>query len=426
MFKFTVNVEKTEFVIDFDVPVDAETAKHEEFEKLSKMILSANSCSFGYNEKREITRIEGDLVSLMNRMDDLLSPLELLAQKKILNDFLNTGNGNDKEGLQINFHQNPFDTPERYWRFILNQGHFVSYFFNRLNWYLVPKNEIVAPFPLHVDIEAASTCNMNCPMCYRSQFVKNGQMEFDLFKKAVDECAENNVFSVRLSWRGETLTHPRIKEMIAYASSKIKNVSFLTNAFYIDEDMIDCFIENKLSYISVSFDGIGDIYEAVRHPAKFEQNYGRLAALRRKKEKMNSKLPQVRICTIWPAVREDPEAYSRTMREVSDYMVCNPYINFKGPMTIKDNFICQYPWERIVIAFNGEAQCCTGWNADDIILGNIETKSIREMWHSDLMNNVRKIHAEERRMELNSCANCRHGSQGDPNISIWDILERRF
>ena len=114
------------------------------------------------------------------------------------------------------------------------------------------------------------------------------------------------------------------------------------------------------------------------------------------------------------------------MKKVSDYIVCNPYINFKGPMKRKPEFICQYPWERIVIGFNGQTQCCTGWNADDIILGNIEDSSIYQMWHSDQMNNIRKIHTAECRMDLSSCANCRHGAQGDPDISIWEIAERRF
>ena len=148
--------------------------------------------------------------------------------------------------------------------------------------------------------------------------------------------------------------------------------------------------------------------------------------LRDKKIERKSKYPQVRVCTIWPAIRDDPDAYYKTMKDVSDYIVYNPYINFKGPMQIKPDFICQYPWERIVVASNGQAQCCTGWNADDIILGNIRDNTIYEMWHSDLMNKIRDIHAESRRMELSSCANCRHGSKGEPNVEISEIVERRF
>ena len=420
---FDKNSEKLNVQFDLAIPLSFENNGELHF-LISKLKEIAKS-DF-YRENNELKGFTAHLPDWISFIEDITSTEEFIFQKSILDDLMKQGTKEQGNGLEINFHQDPFDTPARYWSFILNQSHFADYFFNRINWYLGPRNTIVTPFPLHVDLESASTCNMNCPMCYRDQLKETGQMDFDLFKKAVDECAANNVFSIRLSWRGETLTHPKIKDMIAYAASKIKNVSFLTNSFFLDEDMIDCFIKNNLSYVAVSFDGIGNVYESIRHPAEFKKNYQRLATLQKEKEKANTKLPQVRLCTIWPAIKNDPEAYYQTMKEVSDYIVCNPYINFKGPMKIKSDFICQYPWERIVIGFNGDAQCCTGWNADDIILGNVHERSIYDMWHSNRMNEIRKLHSEGCRMELNSCANCRHGSKGDPDISIWEIVERRF
>ena len=330
------------------------------------------------------------------------------------------------EGLEINFHQNVFDEPDRYWRFIFAQGNFTDYIFNRLHWVMAPRYKMVAPMPLHVDIETANTCNMNCPMCYRDMMKEVGQMDFDLFTKIVDECAERGVYSIRLSWRGESLTHPRIKDMIAYAAKRVKNVSTLTNAFYIDEDIIDCIVKNGLSYLAVSFDGIRENYNLIRHPARFEDSYEKLQQLRDKKQQAGASRPQVRLCTIWPAIREAPQDYYETMKPVSDYMVSNPYINFKGEMKIKPDFICQYPWERLVVAFNGKTQCCTGWNATDIILGNAKDKTLEEMWHSSKMQELRKMHAGGRRLEVASCAECRHGSKGDPNVDIREIVERRF
>ncbi|HSO20966.1 MAG TPA: SPASM domain-containing protein [Desulfosarcina sp.] len=329
------------------------------------------------------------------------------------------------DGLQVNFHQRPFDTDTRHWNFILNQGHFFDYLLNRIYWYLGPKRGIVTPFPLHVDLETANTCNMNCPMCYRDQMKEVGQMELGLFQKAVDECARYRVFSLRLSWRGEPLTHPRIKEMVAYATARIKNVSFLTNAFYLDEAIVDCLIDHQVAYIAVSFDGIGRVYESVRHPAKYADSRDRLRRLISRRRQAGSLRPQVRLCTVWPAVKDDPQAYAAAMGPVSDYMVANPYINFSGPMTLKPDFICQYPWERIMVGFNGKVQCCTGWNADDIILGNLADSSITELWKSARMARIRRLHASGRRMQLNSCARCRHGSKGDPAVDIADILARR-
>lgn len=221
-------------------------------------------------------------------------------------------------------------------------------------------------------------------------------------------------------------THPQIKEMVRYATRSIKNVSLLTNAFYLNNDIIDCFIREKLSYVSVSFDGIGKIYESIRYPAKFETSYGALKLLQQKKARAGSPFPQVRVCTVWPAIKDDPGAYTEAMQQVADYIVCNPYINFTGDMKIKPDFICQYPWERIVIGFNGNTQCCTGWNATDIVLGNIRHQSIQTMWQSQLMQNVRSIHDSGKRLELESCAACRHGAAGDSEADIWKIVERRY
>ena len=185
-------------------------------------------------------------------------------------------------------------------------------------------------------------------------------------------------------------------------------------------------MENRVSYGAVSFDGIGEVYETVRAPAKFAESMARLRMLRSMREAAGSLLPQIRTCTIWPAIRHDPEAYQQTMREVADYMVKNPYINFKGRMTLKPDFVCQYPWERIVVGFDGTGQCCTGWNATDIALGDARVASIREMWHSPRQAEVRRLHQEGRRLELGSCRECRHGSQGDPDVTIAEIVGRRW
>jgi radical SAM protein with 4Fe4S-binding SPASM domain len=426
MLKFLIDHQDHRYRIQFDMPVTPAIQQHSVFSKLIQGLSFNHHIEIDKNKDKEVLAIGGPYDALLEFADQALSPGSAAIQKKILSDLLNNGHRGRSEGLQVNFHQKPFDTVGRYWNFILNQGHFIDYFFNRINWYATPKNRYVTPFPLHVDLESASTCNMKCPMCYRGDLKKTGQMDVDLFKKAVDECAQNNVFSIRLSWRGETLTHPRIKEMIAYAAVKIKNVSFLTNAFYLNEDICDCLIENRVSYVAVSFDGIGDNYETIRHPAKFEENYQRLGRLLERRTAAGRKLPQIRLCTIWPAIKDNPDLYRNTMRNVSDYLVYNPYINFRGPMKIKPDFICQYPWERIVISFDGNAQCCTGWNADDIILGNVGEKSIYQMWHSNRMNQVRETHATGGRMQLNSCANCRHGSQGDPNVDIREIVDRRY
>jgi radical SAM protein with 4Fe4S-binding SPASM domain len=425
MIKATIFKSETLYLkIIFDIYLPKEVQKHPEVVNFLSQIRAIT--------KTKILKEGDDIAGFIVPIEDWMSiigeilPTKCNFQEVFFSELVQDLENSTEKNLDVNFHQKPFDSPERYWLFILNQGYFMEYFLNRLYWYLGPKRSIVTPFPLHVDVETANTCNMKCPMCYRDQIKEIGQMDFDVFKKTVDECSAKNIFSLRLSWRGEPLTHPSIKEMISYATAKIKNVSFLTNAFFITDDIIECLIEKQVSYISVSFDGIEEIYETVRYPASYKENRRRILHLRDKREKAGSSRPQVRLCTVWPAIKDNPQAYADAMRPVSDYMVYNPYINFMGPMKLKQNFICQYPWERMVVAWNGNAQCCTGWNADDIILGNIKEKSLQEMWQGNLMNNIRKLHATGHRMEMNSCANCRHGCEYDRDASIYEIIERRF
>lgn len=424
MLSVDIDKIKEGFKICFDVPLPRQAQAHSEFRKFKDTIINFSLAEFEYSNGA-LNGLFLTFQGWLSFTQRYFSKSELLFQQKLLEILVKTDLCK-KECLNINFHQKNFDTDYRYWDFILNQGNFIEYFYNRFNWYLLPYSSVVSDFPLHVDLESSNECNMSCPMCYRELMKKRGFMDWGLFKKAIDECAENNVFSVRLSWRGETLTHPHINEMIAYASKKIKNVSFLTNAFFITPEKIDCFIENKLSYIAVSFDGIGKTYESIRWPAKFNQNFEILAELKKRREQLHSKLPQIRLCTIWPAVKDNPKAYYDTMLEVSDYIVSNPYINFKGPIDKKPIFICQYPWQRIVVGFDGETQCCTGWNAEDIILGNIKESSIKDMWQSKSMQRIRSMHAENKRMDIPACANCRHGATQDAGINIADIINRRY
>lgn len=327
--------------------------------------------------------------------------------------------------MKINFHQRPFDTANRFWEFYAKQGDFVSTLINRIQWYEYPKHHFVSDFPLHVDIETTSKCNMNCPMCFRQNLKELGHMEWDMFTRIVDECSENGLYSVRLSWRGEALIHPRIFDMIEYATEKIPNVSFLTNTYFVTKKVSDFILDKGLAYLGCSFDGIGDVYNRVRAPAKFEESLNKMRYLKEKRDRLGLHKPLIRACSIWPAISSDPQAYYDYLSQVTDLIVVNNYKDFSASPDPISDFICQYPWERLMIAFNGRVQCCTGWNSDDITLGNVEDISLRELWHGEKVNRLRELHTKGKRLEVRGCSICRHGTSiVDQSISIDEIIAR--
>lgn len=328
--------------------------------------------------------------------------------------------------MNTNKDQRVYDTPDRFWKFYGSHGDFLATFINRLQWYEYSKNYFVSDFPLHVDIETTSNCNMNCPMCFRKIFRDLGDMDWRVFAKIVDECEKNKVYSVRLSWRGEALTHPRIFDMIEYACKRISNVSFLTNAFLVTKEVADFLIEKRMTYLGCSFDGMGEVYNRVRFPAKFEDSLNKLKYFKEKRDSLGLCNPKIRVCSIWPAVSMDPLGYYECLSKVSDLVVINEYMDLNDRRPAPD-FVCQYPWERLVVAHNGRVQCCTGWNAEGITLGNVKNTSLRLLWHGDKLNELRELHKSGRRLECKGCSTCRHGTVlPDQSTSIYEIISKEI
>lgn len=315
----------------------------------------------------------------------------------------------------MNTFQKSFDSFLRAARFSLNQGHWGKYLLNRFRWYMYPRLGKVSPFPLHVDIEVTARCNLRCPMCPSRHLTDEvygqyGHMDFSLFKTLIDECAQNQLFSIRLSWRGEVLVHPQILRFIDYAKriKKIPNVSFLTNGALLRGKLAERLVDYGVDYISVSIDGLAEMYEQIRHPMQFDRIWQNLRNLKELREKKHSRKPQIRVTTLWPAIAKDPTAYYRKMAPVCDAIVFNPLKDYNLSEPKKENFICQFPWERLFVGFNGDIHPCSN-TKDPFVIGNAHQTSLAEAWQGKRLHRIREIHASGSRLKLFPCNSCSYG-----------------
>ena len=56
--------------------------------------------------------------------------------------------------------------------------------------------------PLCVDIETASICDLACPHCFREYILTPDKiMNFEMYKKIIDEIVLLGVPSIKLNWR---------------------------------------------------------------------------------------------------------------------------------------------------------------------------------------------------------------------------------
>ena len=86
-----------------------------------------------------------------------------------------------------------------------------EYWDYRKKWTEIPKSMTVTDYPIHLDIETTSYCNLECPMCPRTIQMKEGidylpgkdvVFPMDVYKKIIDESAENGLCSLKLQYLG--------------------------------------------------------------------------------------------------------------------------------------------------------------------------------------------------------------------------------
>ena len=92
-----------------------------------------------------------------------------------------------------------------------------KYYEYREEWYRRAKEYDAGSYPLSVNCELVSTCNLACTMCYtitdkfqNSVVGAQRMMPWNSVKKIIDEAAILGVPSMSFSWRGEsTMYHQK-------------------------------------------------------------------------------------------------------------------------------------------------------------------------------------------------------------------------
>lgn len=295
-----------------------------------------------------------------------------------------------------------FETPERQEMFEYNKssGWEEEYKKYRSNWIKYPKEQIISEYPLLIDIELASVCNLKCPMCYTitdefKEKVNAKLIDFELFKKIIDEIA-GKVPALRLSLRGESTLHPNFIDAIRYAKNKgIKEISTLTNGSKLTPDFFQKIVKAGIDWITISVDGMDKEYEKIRKPLKFSNTLEKIKNISKYKKQHNLKKPVIKIQSLWPSIKNDPELFYNTFEPITDLIAFNPLIDYlqkDKEIVYIDNFSCPQLYQRLVIGADGLVMMCSNDEENESIIGNANTESIYSIWHGEKLNKIRKIH----------------------------------
>lgn len=319
--------------------------------------------------------------------------------------------------VPINKGNYSMDTPEREARFeeCRGAGWEQEYAEYRSNWSRLATEQIVSDYPLLVDIELSSLCNLKCPMCYTitdkfKEQVNATRMEWDLYTRIIDEIG-GKVPAIRLSLRGEATLHRKFVEAVRYAKEHgIKEVSMLTHGGKLTPDYFRQIAEAGIDWITISADGIGATYEEIRKPLKFADLLEKLKAIKAMKAANGWPRPVIKVQGIWPAIKENPQAYYDTFEPITDLVAFNPLIDYLGNdshIEYLENFSCPQQYQRLVIGADGRVMKCSNDEENREVIGDLKRETVHQIWHGEKMQQVRELHKRPRGfMESAVCRRC--------------------
>jgi len=323
----------------------------------------------------------------------------------------------ESKNIPINKGNYTMETPEREALFeaFRGEGWVLEYQQYRNNWSELPKKQFVAEFPLLVDLELSTLCNLRCPMCYTitdefKQKINAGLMDFDLFTKIIDEICKD-VPAIRLSLRGEPTIHPKFIECIAYAKKKgIHEVSTLTNGSTLTADYFNKMLDAGIDWLTISVDGLDEIYEGIRKPLKFSETLNKLKNIQKIKNERGVHRPVIKIQAIWPSIKESPEKFYNTFSPYVDLIAFNPLIDYLGndnDISYESNFSCCQLYQRMVVGADGRVMACSNDEEGTIIVGDAKNETIHDIWHGEAIARMRDIHrSQDGFMQVPVCSKC--------------------
>jgi radical SAM protein with 4Fe4S-binding SPASM domain len=270
-------------------------------------------------------------------------------------------------------------------------------------------------------------------MCPRRDMSREiGNMDFSIFKKIIDELAENEIVlrKIFFHWMGEPLLNENFDKMIIYAKEKdvAEMLVMASNIIALDEDKAVRLIKSGLDELFVSLDALNpETYAKIKGHDKdlklIESNLIQLINLR---DDMNSSLPYVRIKilksetneseidefkTKWEPlvnevyVEEDLNAWDGTNERVNQEIGSDEY--YKEILDGKTKrWPCNRLWYQVAVSQDGYVTpCIADWNGNGF-LGNIKNNSLFKLWNSRELVEMRRHHLENTYSDLTMCKNC--------------------
>ena len=240
-----------------------------------------------------------------------------------------------------------------------------------------------------IEIETVNRCNGTCPFCpvnVNEPQRKYAKMTDELFRKIIDELAEKNYTNgISLFSSNEPFLDERIIDFHKYANEKLPRAVFwlFTNGTLLTfskfMEIMPCLdllvIDNYNDKKEINTPELQKIYDFLQEPENKELS-GR----------------------VWFQFRLQNEVLTSRGGQAPNKLGMND-------MRIQ-SFVCSLPFRQLIIRPTGEISLCCNDALGKYTLGDLNTQSIEEVWHSEQYQAIRREMLTNARKNLNLCRDC--------------------
>lgn len=293
---------------------------------------------------------------------------------------------------------------------------------------VIPLN---TPFILYLD--PSSVCNLQCEFCpcgrahedlwTDSKRKSIGLMDFDLYKKIIDDCMEfeQNIKVLRLYKEGEPLLNPLFPDMVAYAkkTGKFNSIDVTTNGTLLNPELNRRIVDAGLSRINISVEGLsGNMYKKIcGREIDFEQFVDNIKDLYQHKGNCHVFIKTLTAEKNLDIRNKQEQEFYDIFGDICDEIAfeniapCWPgfdkeYYSEEGIYgnKIQECVVCPRIFYILTINSDGAAtQCIVDWNRR-MLIGDVRNESAVELWKK--MDSCRIEHLKGNRRKMPGCDEC--------------------
>lgn len=292
-------------------------------------------------------------------------------------------------------------------------------------------------FPFILQIQTQSFCNGRCSICpyvVVSKKLDQGTMEGNLFTKIANESAAEPVqATIVFNLHNESLLDRRIFDRVKYFKSinPDKHCRIVTNGELLDRVSSTDIIQSNLDVLVISLNAHSkQMYEGINKGLDYDKVMKNVSGLLsnqavRQKITLSFVLTEQNVHEVYEATNywKRQGVKTRVLELINSAGLLDNYERMRlktgyygSPLLLRlgrrlissagGALGCHLPFYQMNILFNGDAIiCCHDWHRATVV-GNARTSSLREIWNSDKMNEIRRLILRKRYEQINSCKEC--------------------